>query len=432
MFKEESNMFSMLLFSCICIFFGIAILADGSIVLTYNFYLFALFSFLLGIYDLFRSIARNDNKKKLIEIIIRIFLDFLFTMLLLYKMDIILASATIILGIYILVHSLLHLLNYILYRVYNIGSRIRLLFNYIVTFILGIILVISPVKNMFLTYLILGIYLIFLGLSKLNDLIIEVMPIKTSNKIKSKVIIQMPVLFAMLIPKRLIKSINSILKVDDEYPMFYSKKEEKAVDLEVLIHLAESGSASFGHVEISFEGKTYSFGNYDAHSRMFFDLIGDGVICIADRDAYLNYALENKDRYVVSFGLNLTDKQKQIVKDRINKLINFNTKDYYPDLELYQQGKLPKNNYNDMSSEIYRYANGRFKKIVKGRNKKFFVLKTNCVMVANSILTGINGNLVTINGIISPGSYYDYFNNEFLKKNSIVVSRIVYTKKTSN
>jgi len=33
-----------------------------------------------------------------------------------------------------------------------------------------------------------------------------------------------------------------------------------------------------------------------------------------------------------------------------------------------------------------------------------------------------------MNGLITPGAYYEYLNREFRKKNSMVVSRTIYNK----
>ena len=49
-------------------------------------------------------------------------------------------------------------------------------------------------------------------------------------------------------------------------------------------------------------------------------------------------------------------------------------------------------------------------------------------MIAEYILGSLGKNVVAINGIISPGSYYEYLNTEFKKRNTNVISRKIYTK----
>ena len=185
-----------------------------------------------------------------------------------------------------------------------------------------------------------------------------------------------------------------------------------------------------GHVEVAFENKIYSYGNYNRHSRKLFDSIGDGIICIADKEKYIHYAIENKNRYLVIFGLSLTSEQKQKVQKRIQDLISTDTEDYYPDLQLYEMGKIPNGDFNDMSSDLYKLANAKFKRITRGKHKKFFVLKTNCAMIVDYILGSLGKGVLAINGIITPGTYYDYLNKEFLINSSNVITRKVYTKET--
>lgn len=430
MLRKKIDCISLLLFSLVSIVLGILTITNGRLILRYNIYLLACIMVLTAIYDAITLIMKKDNRKKLIEISIRIIVDLFFAVIMIHNTDFILASLTIFFGLYILLHSFLHLFNYFLYTVNHMPGSFRILINHIITLLLAIILICNPNSNMLYAQIIIGVYFIFLGLSKLSDFLVEVVPTKFSNTVKSKIQIQLPILFAMFIPKQLISSINETLTIKKDDTVFEVAKKNTKPDIEVIVHLATTGSASFGHVEVCFENKIYSFGNYDMHSRILFDSIGDGVICIADRDAYINYVIENKDRYLVVFGIQLSSSEKELVKTRIDQLIHHNTIDYYPDLQLYEMGLLPPDNYTDMSSEIYKLANGKFKKIIKGKNKKFFVLKTNCVMVAKSILNSIGKDIIAINGIISPGSYYDYLNSEFLRKNSKVITRKVYTKQT--
>ena len=179
-------------------------------------------------------------------------------------------------------------------------------------------------------------------------------------------------------------------------------------------------------MEIAYNDKIYSYGNYNKHSRKLFDSIGDGIILVANKEKYVNYCVKNKGRYLIEFGISLTEKQKMQVEKRINKLLTTNTESYYPDLELFEKGMLKDGDFSDMSSEIYKYAEGKFYRITKGKNKIFFVLKNNCAAVAEQILKGSGKRIIKISGIISPGTYYDYLNNAFIMKNTNVVTRKIY------
>lgn len=183
-----------------------------------------------------------------------------------------------------------------------------------------------------------------------------------------------------------------------------------------------------GHLEIVYKNKIYSYGNYNPHSRILKDLIGDGILLIADKMKYIKYAVTKKDRFLVLFGIKLTDKQKVAIESRIDKLYNKNVEEHLTDYDLYKKGLLD-TKPTDMSSDYAELCEGKFKKITKGKLKKFFVVKTNCVSVVEYILQGTGNKVLAINGLITPGTYYSYLNNEFLKPNSNVVSKKIYTKK---
>ena len=69
-------------------------------------------------------------------------------------------------------------------------------------------------------------------------------------------------------------------------------------------------------------------------------------------------------------------------------------------------------------------------KFIKGKYKKYFALGNNCVKLADEIISKSGIDALKIYGIITPGAYYEYLNREFRKKNSIVVSRKIYNKKS--
>lgn len=363
-------------------------------------------------------------KKQKVNTLIRAFLDIIFALFIYWHPTFFQGSLSIILGLYLFIHAMIEAINYALYKKNHIPGRLLVLISFLIKFTLSLFLMLHPTPKYPYVMLIIGIYFGLYGISQLNSFISEMIP----NHLKNKVRISLPILIAAFIPRKLITLINEILEQEpDEVTIEDKKKNSQKADIEVIIHLANSGSAAFGHIEVSFDGKTYSYGNYDMHSRKLFDAIGDGVICIADRDAYIQYALQNKKRYLVVFGILLTKKEKDIVKKRIHKLITTNVEDYYPDLQLAEMGKLPKGNYHDMSSEIYKLANGQFKKITNGKWKKFFVLKTNCTGLVENILNGVGLHILEFNGLLTPGSYYDYLNREFLKKKGKVVYRKIYT-----
>ena len=417
---------SLLAFGIFFITIGFLTCVQGTILMEL---ILTLISIGLASYATVRIIGVMIKRRgKVAQILLESGFNLLFATFIEFQMPFILRSITIVFGLYILINSILHFINYFLYRTYHIKGSLGILFQGSITFIFSMLLVFKPTSNMKYAEIVIGIYMIFLGFTYLMDFIREILPVTLSNHIKSRIKVTLPLLFTAFLPKRLLSSINEMLEIENDTTEFNAEKSEQEPDIEVIIHLAKSGSASMGHVEIAFENKVYSYGNYNKHSRRLFDSIGDGIVCIADLDKYIRYVIQQKDRYLVTFGLVLTPDQKEKVRLRINRLITIDVEDYYPDLQLHDMGLLEQGEFDDMSSDLYKVANAKFKRITSGKHKKFFVMKTNCAMVADYILGSLGKGVIAIHGIIAPGTYYDYLNSEFLIQHSNVITRKVYTK----
>lgn len=394
----------------------------GILMINYKDDFFYLIVFIFSIGLLIKSIVSlfisNDRKKITIELI--------FSLLLLFIDRSIVFIFAFIFGIYYFLLSIVDLINLTIYLKNNISGALKLIVSFIFNLTFSMFLFLNYNDSFNVILLIIGIYFVIVGFDFFINFLFEVIPTKFLNKFKSKVKIPIPEFLTAFIPQKLIKLVNEELSINDLNEKYNYKKKDS--DLQIIIHLAKSGSAKMGHVEVAFEDKIYSYGNYDMHSRSLFESIGDGVILIVDKKKYIDYCVEKRGRYLVEFGISLTEKQKNIIRKNIDNLINCDTIDYYSDLQLYEKGLIEKREFNDMSSEIYKYALGSFKKITKGKYKKFFVVRSNCAMVVNSILKSIGESVISINGIITPGSYYDYLNKKFMLKNSNVVSRKIYYK----
>lgn len=425
MLRKKVKTYTLLITGLIAIILSTIILITGTDILKLIIYIFGGQLILLNSLNIILLPFNKKKRYKYIENLISSIINIIFGVAIIIFEKYIMASFTLIFGLYILLIALINLISYIIYIKYNIKGKINIFFNFTISFIFAVILFLNPTLNIKYVLIILSIYLMLYGIKKILSFIVQILPIKITNKIKSKFTFPIPIIIAMFIPKALLREINEVLKIEKE-TNFDSEKIGQNPELFVIIHLAKSGSASFGHMEIAYNDKIYSYGNYNKHSRKLFDSIGDGIILVADKEKYINYCVKNKGRYLIEFGISLTEKQKMQVEKRINKLLTTNTESYYPDLELFEKGMLKDGDFSDMSSEIYKYAEGKFYRITKGKNKIFFVLKNNCAAVAEQILKGSGKRIIKISGIISPGTYYDYLNNAFIMKNTNVVTRKIY------
>ena len=102
-------------------------------------------------------------------------------------------------------------------------------------------------QNIQVTSIILGIYLISYGFTKITDFFTILIPKRTTNKIKQQIQIPLPVILNAFIPRRLITLVNEMLEVENDD--FSYQKQSVVPDIYVLIHLAKGGTAAMGHME---------------------------------------------------------------------------------------------------------------------------------------------------------------------------------------
>ena len=56
-------------------------------------------------------------------------------------------------------------------------------------------------------------------------------------------------------------------------------------------------------------------------------------------------------------------------------------------------------------------------------------ITTNCVKLVDEVIGRSGTDILSLNGIITPGTYYDYLNREYEKQDSMVVTRRVYARR---
>lgn len=226
-----------------------------------------------------------------------------------------------------------------------------------------------------------------------------------------------PLFLSAILPVRSLQAINHKLNPQKSQPVLIGSnlKEGQKPDLQVWIHTARKGFEMFGHVDLSFEGKTYAYGLYDVDHSYLFGLAGRGVLFTLNSEDYL-HSLEKEDwRAVTSYGMVLTDAQKVAISERIKELMRHTQPISLtsPSQQSSYLGKLAQ----DYPVSTYRFIDTSF--------KTYFVMTTNCVLLADTILEAIGTDHVANHGILTPGTYLDYFEREYQNPSSAVVSKVV-------
>lgn len=394
---------------------GLLFIIIGIIYIIRNYTVYTLSFKLLGILTLISSLLKLINlilkRKKVLTNILDIFLNTILGILFINKPNLFIYLSTKIFSMYALIQSLCGFINLIIYKQDKLKGKIYILTTSTLSLMLSITLMFSKdTSSIYICYII-GLYLILYGITIISSSILT----------KTKIVLPLPIIFTMFLPniliKRILKGIN---------PKKINNNQDQ--DLEILIHLSKTGSASLGHVEFAFEDKVYSYACYNYLNRRLFGGIGDGIFGIFDKKAYLKYCICEKNRFILSYGVKLTNKEKENIIKEIDKLISTNTEIWYPEIKYYEDGLIEKRDFNEMANKIYKHANGKFYRFTKGKYKTFFVLRTNCATCVDNIFNAIGTKIINLEGIISPGTYYSYLEKEYHKKNSKIISKTLYTK----
>lgn len=289
----------------------------------------------------------------------------------------------------------------------------------IICFSIAIPIFINPVMKLDRFIIIIACYMGILGIYYLFDFISLVIPIRFKNKLKRRIRITLPKIIEAIIPYSVMIEINRNLDIKELNDNSFEKTNKES-DLNILIHTSNRGVNRMGHMDIYFEGKVISYGNYDEGSRYGREFFGDGVLFISDKKSdYINFCIDNSKKTLFDFGIVLNDKQKKKIRERIDELYKNTVSWNYKDDKKY-------NNGNSYAAKLYKKTKAKFYKFTKGKYKTYFVLGTNCCYLVDDIIGNSGMDILSINGIITPGTYYDYLNRKLNNKNSNVISKDIY------
>ncbi len=356
---------------------------------------------------------------------------FLFALFLSLHPNISYSILPIVVGFYFLVNAVLQGIDFIILIQTKDSGKIAKGFYLLFYLAAFFLLVFFPLKNIRIFLRIVGIYFVLLGLRYLWDGIVLSFPTNYKDRIKRKIRLSLPVFIECFIPYMVLNKINDMLRVEEKNFPFVKKNKEEKPDLEVFVHVSPNGFNRTGHVDLCFEDEVISYGNYDESSRKYHELIGDGVVFFTRKEEYIPFCIEHSNKTLFVFGLSLSKQQKENVQKEITKLKQELVRWYCPleELKRRKASSKEKQEVQDYASVLYRRTKAKFYKFQKGKYKTYFVLGTNCCLLADRIIGKSGIDLLKMNGLITPGTYYEYLNREFQKKGSNVISRSIYNEK---
>ena len=332
----------------------------------------------------------------------------------------------LVIGVYQIFHASINLVTYVLYRKNKIRPRFRLLLDGLVLVFLGGTSLLSSTGNSVFQLFVLGAYFFLYGVSNIRDGFLFEEEIG-KNHLKRRIRISLPIVLAALIPARTLAKINKFMQenADEREDIHLGMvKSGKTAELEIFVHTAETSLFSaIGHVDICYQGRVISYGNYDPSSETLFGMVGDGVLYFCDRDKYIDLCKRESQKTLFGYGIDLTPEMEKAVQKKLAELKQL-TIPWEPSADKIMTG-------DGKEDYIYAYkirheTDGELYKFIKSKFKSYFVLSTNCVLLADTIVGQAGTDILSPKGFIAPGTYQAYLNREFEKPNSIVVSKHVY------
>ena len=332
----------------------------------------------------------------------------------------------LVIGVYQIFHASINLVTYVLYRKNKIRPRFRLLLDGLVLVFLGGTSLLSSTGNSVFQLFVLGAYFFLYGVSNIRDGFLFEEEIG-KNHLKRRIRISLPIVLAALIPARTLAKINKFMQenADEKEDIHLGMvKSGKTAELEIFVHTAETSLFSaIGHVDICYQGRVISYGNYDPSSETLFGMVGDGVLYFCDRDKYIDLCKRESQKTLFGYGIDLTPEMEKAVQKKLAELKQL-TIPWEPSADKIMTGD-GKEDYT-YAYKIRHETDGELYKFIKSKFKSYFVLSTNCVLLADTIVGQAGTDILSPKGFIAPGTYQAYLNREFEKPNSIVVSKHVY------
>lgn len=314
-------------------------------------------------------------------------------------------------GIWALFNAAVRALEFYVAYIEKQRGKIIIAIEFVIEFGMAILLITSGINNYFLINLQVGIYIILQGIMQIMTLI--------RVELRSGYMLRMPspVILTAFLPSFLFKKIQK--EVVNNPEIVKDVVEPTHGDfVSIYIYAKNHGYNRMGHIDIGYNGAIYSYGCHDPFARVKTQAYGDGVLIIGSETEYVQYCVDD-DTTVFRFLCKLTPVQKEHIEKRIDQLMeNAYYFDYpmsHPEAKDYFLGFLKR---DGVTVDYYKFTSGPF--------KTYNVFTTNCVLVADYIVQSTGMQLFHLDGIITPGTYYQYLHQNLNRPGSIVVSEDIY------
>lgn len=272
-----------------------------------------------------------------------------------------------------------------------------------------------------------GVYLVLLGLTIFLDGLALAIPNRYIVKWTNLIRIRPPVLFTSFMSIISLNGIKDYAKVNAtimEEPLTVQKSEQE-VNVKVYVHVAKSLKGIAGHVDIAVGDTVLCYGTYDRDSVKLGGIIGAGVIYeVFNKETYLVFCQEVRKETIFEYGFSFTEEELMNIEKKLQE-IKSRTRIWKCKAQLEKEANQELSEVKDMSCKIAQAMDTIFYKFTSGSYKYYWMFGSNCVRFTDELLRA-SGIKTLHAGIITPGTYLTFLNDEFAKGNSTITSRTVY------
>ena len=428
----------------VCLVFGLAIIAAGVFALAAGNVVFAVACYIGGAVAIMQGLARGvlavTRRKTLTDNAFGVLIaSSLFNVLVgvgilllpLMKM----VPVYIVFTAYVFVNALIKLVDYNIDRRDGVPGRLKELMLFVFFLVFGVLMVFVPGMGETGFRIVAGIYCILYGVFLLWDFVFQCLPQSVRRRFNHKTSLPMPLLVSSLRPfarfkARQRKNILSPEQTRSEPEPYFPQGKEtgEPPDMEVMIHVSPSGMGIMGHCDICFEEEIFSYGSYDLTSTTLFGGVGDGIFVVGKKEPYIRFYVTSTHREIYGYGFRLNEEQKQAVREEIALLKSM----AYPwetplQQVLRHEPDASGETVQDWGSKMWNCTGSDFFKFRSGKMKTYFVLTSNCVMMADRIVRRACSDITAPRNVYTPGGYYDYLEHLLAMSNSPVFCRRIYS-----
>lgn len=312
----------------------------------------------------------------------------------------------IFLVIWSLVNAFIKGLNvYIDYQTHRKLS-VHLMLIFLSHLLVSIVLIIFNINLSELFIVSLSSYLLFYG----ADLILS--SIVQSNQRR-----RLPSFLSILLPDFFLRFLQS-QNIIEEDSKDVAEPTQDVVN--IYVHLGDKLSDRMGHVDIGYNGRVYTYGNHDPNNRNKYFLWGNGILGVVDEERFISYSVNEHNKRVFKFVYQLTESQKRNLEQRIQNLMS-QTKEF-----TWVKQTNDFSHYLPMVNKVIGSDYGMYYEFDDASMfKKYNILKVNCVLVSYYLINDKQEGLFKLDGIISPGAYFETLMYLYNQKNSPIIEMSV-------